>query len=169
MLKGGNRDARTGKSVWIFKGETGIQAPLNQTKFEKRAQEYTDRCIGLIFQRGNRDPRTDILVLIFKETNRDPRGIRVVGKFKVRKSEMKLERLKLESSGGSWKVRAEVRKDNWSWKVTGEVGKFWFNFRTSLGAVKIFNGQNHRGTNYISIVLNLLYHMHQKFRRSTTN
>ena len=40
---------------------------------------------------------------------------------------MKLERMKLESSGWSWKGRTEVEKNNWSWKVTDEVEKIWFN------------------------------------------
>ena len=35
---------------------------------------------------------------------------REVGKFKVGKSEIKLERFKLVGSGRKWKVRAEVRR-----------------------------------------------------------
>ena len=54
-------------------------------------------------------------MLLKIRTRTSQKGIRVVGKGswkerEVGKSEMKLERLKLESSDRSWKVRAEVGK-----------------------------------------------------------
>ena len=52
---------------------------------------------------------------------------------------MNLERLKLESSGQSWKVRAEVGKfepklesSSRSWKVRAEVGKFGLKLERDL-------------------------------------
>ena len=55
-------------------------------------------------------------------------GIRVVRKDsckkrEVGKSDMKLERMKLESSCRSWKVRAEVGKCGLKLESTTEVGK----------------------------------------------
>ena len=57
------------------------------------------------------------------------KGIHVVGKgswkkvgnFKVRKFEMKLERMKLENSDRSWKVQLKLDSDLWSWKVKIEL------------------------------------------------
>ena len=47
----------------------------------------------------------------------------------VGKSEMKLERLKLESSSRKWKVRGEVGKfeqelETFQWKARDELGKY---------------------------------------------
>ena len=69
-------------------------------------------------------------------------------KREVGKSDIKLERLKLESLGWSWKFRAEVRKYKWIWKVTEEVGKFLINLETNnevgklLSKLENYNAEN---------------------------
>ena len=79
----------------------------------------------------------------FRKLNRK-KGIHLTGKSiwkkrEVEKSEMKLERLKLESSSWSWKARAQVEKYNWSWKLTHGVGKFKFNLERINEVRKLSN------------------------------